>query len=360
MSGHGNLIDTNFPISVANGGTGDSSLTAYAVLCGGTTSTGNVQSIAGVGTSGQVLTSNGAGALPTFQPASGGSGITTVGDVTSGSVAFNGTAGTTLTSTTAGLTLTTASNSGGNGANASLTAGTSTFGSGTGGAVFITGGQGTLGGGIIEIAGGYASTSGTGGEAILIPGGSASGSAGNIIIGSSGTTGTGTNVAAGFVSIVNAPGTGTGGAGFVNIQSATYGLSSGTSTQTTVNRVYVNGVRSLTSTVFTGLATIDVAATTGNHWGGGFLYFVMECTDGTNYQVYSGQLSYSIVATAGPTYTSQVVSLTNSSAVSSGTLTVTPSFSGNTVGITPVTSLTPTSFMCTFTIFNNSHADITV
>lgn len=60
-------------VSVSNGGTGASSLTAYAVLCGGTTSTGAVQSIAGVGTSGQVLTSNGAGALPTFQTAGGAS-----------------------------------------------------------------------------------------------------------------------------------------------------------------------------------------------------------------------------------------------------------------------------------------------
>lgn len=59
-------------VTVADGGTGVSSLTAYAVICGGTSSTGAVQSIAGVGTSGQVLTSNGAGALPTFQNASGG------------------------------------------------------------------------------------------------------------------------------------------------------------------------------------------------------------------------------------------------------------------------------------------------
>lgn len=55
------------PVPVNQGGTGVTSTTAYAVLCGGTTSTGSLQSIAGVGTSGQVLTSNGAGALPTFQ-----------------------------------------------------------------------------------------------------------------------------------------------------------------------------------------------------------------------------------------------------------------------------------------------------
>ena len=59
-------------LPVANGGTGNATATAYAVQCGGTTSTGAYQSIASVGTSGQVLTSNGAGALPTFQAAAGG------------------------------------------------------------------------------------------------------------------------------------------------------------------------------------------------------------------------------------------------------------------------------------------------
>lgn len=60
------------PVPVADGGTGRATATAYAVLCGGTTSTGAHQSIASVGTSGQVLTSNGAGALPTFQALSSG------------------------------------------------------------------------------------------------------------------------------------------------------------------------------------------------------------------------------------------------------------------------------------------------
>lgn len=56
----------NVPVSVTNGGTGATSLTAYAPIFGGTTSTGAVQS-GTVGTSGQILTSNGAGAVPTFQ-----------------------------------------------------------------------------------------------------------------------------------------------------------------------------------------------------------------------------------------------------------------------------------------------------
>jgi hypothetical protein len=59
-------------LPVANGGTGRATNTAYAVICGGTTAGGVEQSIASVGTSGQVLTSNGAGALPTFQAAGGG------------------------------------------------------------------------------------------------------------------------------------------------------------------------------------------------------------------------------------------------------------------------------------------------
>jgi hypothetical protein len=56
-------------LTVPDGGTGLSSTTAYAVLCGGTSSTAALQSIASVGTAGQVLKSNGAGALPTFQDA---------------------------------------------------------------------------------------------------------------------------------------------------------------------------------------------------------------------------------------------------------------------------------------------------
>jgi len=54
-------------LPVANGGTGRTTHTAYGVLCGGTTTTAAQQSIASVGTTGQVLTSNGAATLPTFQ-----------------------------------------------------------------------------------------------------------------------------------------------------------------------------------------------------------------------------------------------------------------------------------------------------
>ncbi len=55
--------------SVSQGGTGDSSFTAYSVLCGGTTSTGALQNVSGLGSSTQILTSNGSAALPTWQTA---------------------------------------------------------------------------------------------------------------------------------------------------------------------------------------------------------------------------------------------------------------------------------------------------
>jgi len=66
------LTPTN-ALGAAYGGTGLTTTTAYSVVFSGTTSTGAFQASAGPGTATYVLTSNGAGALPTFQalPASG-------------------------------------------------------------------------------------------------------------------------------------------------------------------------------------------------------------------------------------------------------------------------------------------------
>lgn len=85
-------------LPVSRGGTGATSFTAYAVLAGGTTSTNPVQSIASVGTTGQVLTSNGAGALPTFQNTTGSG---TVNSGTANNIAYYPSTGTTVDDTTA-------------------------------------------------------------------------------------------------------------------------------------------------------------------------------------------------------------------------------------------------------------------
>lgn len=64
-------------VSVAEGGTGVATLTAYGLMFGGTTGTGAVQSLT-TGTTGQALVSNGAAALPSWQTlAGGGNALTT-------------------------------------------------------------------------------------------------------------------------------------------------------------------------------------------------------------------------------------------------------------------------------------------
>ena len=64
---------------VPGGGTGDVSFTELMPICGGTTSTGSLQSVSSVGTLGDVLTYNSATSLPSWQPAGGSEvGILTV------------------------------------------------------------------------------------------------------------------------------------------------------------------------------------------------------------------------------------------------------------------------------------------
>lgn len=83
----------NTKLTVGVGGTGNISLTPYAIIAGGTTSTGALQQVSGLGTVGQVLTSNGPGALPSFQD--GGAGITTLNTLTATTQTFaTGTSGT--------------------------------------------------------------------------------------------------------------------------------------------------------------------------------------------------------------------------------------------------------------------------
>lgn len=63
------------PITVPSGGTGVATMTtAYGVVCAGTTATGNLQAVSSLGTSGQVLTSQGNSSLPHWTTVSGGGG----------------------------------------------------------------------------------------------------------------------------------------------------------------------------------------------------------------------------------------------------------------------------------------------
>lgn len=94
-SASSSTVNITGTLHVANGGTGLSSLTAYALMTAGTTATGNMQQVSGLGTSGQVLTSNGAGTLPTWQNASSSGLLFRSGTITltggSGSATFSST-----------------------------------------------------------------------------------------------------------------------------------------------------------------------------------------------------------------------------------------------------------------------------
>lgn len=59
-------------VDVSHGGTGNNTFTAYSVICAGTTATGAFQNVSGVGSAGQVLTSAGPSALPTWSNPIGG------------------------------------------------------------------------------------------------------------------------------------------------------------------------------------------------------------------------------------------------------------------------------------------------
>ena len=63
------LAGLNLPLTVPHGGTGlTTGSVPYTVICAGTTATGAFQPVPAIGPAGQVLTSNGPGALPNWQP----------------------------------------------------------------------------------------------------------------------------------------------------------------------------------------------------------------------------------------------------------------------------------------------------
>lgn len=82
----GASADPSFSTAVvAGGGTGNTTFTAFSVICAGTTATNPFQNVSGLGTSGQVLTSQGAGALPQWTNAPG---TGTVNPGTAGQLAY--------------------------------------------------------------------------------------------------------------------------------------------------------------------------------------------------------------------------------------------------------------------------------
>ncbi len=94
----GSLTTGFTPITVPIGGTGKTTFTAYSVICAGTTATGAFQNVSGVGSLGNVLTSQGVGALPLWAPPATSGTVTSVGYATGNSAAL------TLTGTASPIT----------------------------------------------------------------------------------------------------------------------------------------------------------------------------------------------------------------------------------------------------------------
>ena len=107
-TGFVNSLGLNFPLTVAYGGTGlNTNANPYGIVCAGTTSSGAYQQLT-LGTASQVLMSNGAGALPSWESLPGMSNITWKNAVAAASTTAltvtyaNGTAGVGATLTNAG------------------------------------------------------------------------------------------------------------------------------------------------------------------------------------------------------------------------------------------------------------------
>jgi hypothetical protein len=308
---------------------------------------------------------------------SSGGGITTVGDVTSGTVAFNGTAGTTLTSTTAGLTLTAANNSASTGAAINITGGATTHLNSTGGQINIISGAGNGSGaaGFVFINPGAAGVTGNGASTVIVggTGGVTSGNGGAISLGGgnattsgtggafslSGGIGAGTNINAGTSSLTTANGTGTGQVGKFAVSCDAAGGVSGTTNHTTVLRFIVNGsVQTLTSGSASTIVTTGIPS---NSYAGGQILYTVECTNGTDYQCTSGMMAYAFVNKAGTiTGTASLIG-SEVTIASSGTLT--NAFTATAAGlvrITPTSSLTPTLLRVTYSIFANDQHSISI
>ena len=80
----GSLAAGFTPVTVPLGGTGNTTFTAYSIICAGTTATGTFQNVVGVGTAGQVLQSNGASALPSWAAGGASGGLQSFTILTSG------------------------------------------------------------------------------------------------------------------------------------------------------------------------------------------------------------------------------------------------------------------------------------
>lgn len=194
--------------------------------------------------------------------------------------------------------------------------------------------------------------------ALLVTSATASGTAVGGSVTVTGGSSSGSDQAAANTTITNPKGTGTGAVGKILLQADAAGGTTGSTVHTSVNRLILNGsVVGMTSAAASTIATVTNAS---NSMAGGILSYSIEASDGTDFQVISGQIAFSLVNKA-TVVTSNILNLGGeASAVSTGTLVAVFSFSGASLQVTPTTSLTPTTLRITYSIMSNSQQAISV
>ena len=190
--------------------------------------------------------------------------------------------------------------------------------------------------------------SGAGNNMLLAAGGAASSSAtdaagGNLILAAGAPTGLGDST--------------------IRLKTA-LGTTSGTTVDAIVDRLTINGSRYPTNTVAFNVANIPFPVSASPPVGGSvFLTYTVTVTDGTNIQLESGYVGFSVVKT-GATYAQGVLGPTNVQAIGSGTLATVWGFNvvTNDVFVTVTSSLTPTAgtgINLAVTLDNNSTLAVT-
>jgi hypothetical protein len=141
----------------------------------------------------------------------------------------------------------------------------------------------------------------------------------SLTIQSGGATSGATDKAAGDLILVPGLSTGTGGAN-VKIQTMTRALSTGTSDNTATDRIIAQSPKSVTNNSATTVSSMTLA---NGSVVGGVIDYTVEVTDGTDYQIETGSISYIVTNKAGTIANNTTSKFGNQQAATSGTLTVT-------------------------------------
>ena len=181
---------------------------------------------------------------------------------------------------------------------------------------------------------------------------------GNNAIGQSPASGTDT--AGTTLAVIAGQETGNGASGSVKLQTSVV-TSTGTTVQSLVDRVIVNGAeKALTDATATGLFEVALPTLTG---AGGKLHVTIKARDGTDEQTLVATVRW-LAVNKGGTKTTQITVESEGAVASVGTLTATWDILDGTdkvtIRVTADTSLTPTTFVATYVVENNSRQGITL